>query len=173
MRPAPALPSSIPTALGGEAGDASLLASSARGVGRSPTEKAPPVQSIPAPDPVLTQILTAPTPPPPALITNAPEPTNLATTAPPSELVAQAIAQATMVDEEEARPASQAPDVTVSPQVNDAAVPAALEPKRVAPSAQPTARTVEAPSNREDLLARLRERRASMKDDQIAAILRR
>jgi len=149
--------------------------------------------SMPAPDPVLTQILTAPTPPPPqsAFPARRGGRTSQRPTSAPSQPQQEQVAReeergderpSTLVDDQEAEAAlaanhaatvavpSAPSDPPSPPTIPPAARPA---PPNVAASTDGAARALAPPPNRDDLLSRLRQRSANMSEEQRASILNR
>lgn len=158
--------------------------------------------SVPAPDPVLAEILAAPTPPPPQRVAprsvpppaaeapreapdveerartseqpaSASEP-DQARTAPPDGPVPEAEPSrphvSTIVDEAELHATEAAQDVRDTATASAPATPAAAQPSAPPPAAETPGRA--APTDREGLLARLRQRAAALTEEQVAAILR-
>jgi hypothetical protein len=132
----------------------------------TPPSGAPaPPHATRAPDPVLAQLLTGGTPPPPPA-------TDVATSRPASPLQ---IPEELAAEEEKTRPGKvprlvlqdanvHSTATVAAPPIKDAEPPTAPPPPAPAP-------TIERVADREALLARLRERRASMSDDTRNAIL--
>jgi hypothetical protein len=131
-----------------------------------PTEAPVPPNATLAPDPVLAQLLTGGTPPPPPA-------TDVATSRPAAPLEMPVDLPA---DEEKTRPGKVPRLLLQDANVHSTATVAAppmpamkdAEPPTTPPSATST---IERVADREALLARLRERRASMSDDTRNAIL--
>ena len=173
-------------------------AESGRPPGRTTTSgrpSAPPPPSMP-PDPVLAHILTSPTPPPPAPVPPVPVPASVPVPAAEEEHPSAADAAA---PDDQANAASEEPsqtsDVPPRPQaITSLPMPPLSSPPSALPSARPVAPSVApssappaatpteghdeprpsvAPSDRDSLLARLRQRAASLTEEQMAAILRR
>ncbi len=170
-------------------------AESGRPPGRTTTSgrpSAPPPPSMP-PDPVLAHILTSPTPPPPA-------PVPASVPVPAAEEEHPSAADAATADDDQANAAREEPshtsDVPPRPQaITSLPMPPLSSPPSALPSAPPVAPSVApssappataapseghdeprpsvAPSDRDSLLARLRQRAASLTEEQMAAILRR
>jgi hypothetical protein len=154
------------------------------------------------PDPVLAHILTSPTPPPPALeprsselpMPSAPAPAHDPEQRP--ELEAQPEDEgrpSTLVDEAEAQAAQEAPEmeapsserprpqaITSLPMPPLSSPPGSIPPSAappvpssMAPATEGVAAVMGPPSDRDSLLAKLRQRAASLTEEQMAAILRR
>lgn len=146
----------------------------------SPPPEAP--NATLAPDPMLAQILTQGTPPPPPAATKSDRPTSgppPADEMPPSEAKTRPGKMAQLIEEP---PASQKPNIhatttVAAPPIKDAekerdAEPAPEPPAPAPPPPAPKTDTaVTRVADREALLARLRERRASMSDEQKNAVL--
>jgi hypothetical protein len=107
----------------------------------------PPAPSMPAPDPVLAEVLTSPTPLPSGPLAAVPSASD------PPESLEPRPELSTLVDEAEAEA--------------EAAARADVR-EREPPAAAPLPR----PADRDDLLLRLRQRAATLTDAQRAAILR-
>jgi hypothetical protein len=160
-----------------------------------------PSRSMPAPDPVLAEILGAPTPPPPQHVAprSVPPPAAQAPraawdeegarqseqpasasepmpTAPRDGPVPEAEPSharvSTIVDEAELRATEPTRDVHNTATLAAPALPGAAHPSAPPPPAETPGRAVSAPTDREGLLARLRQRAAALTEEQVAAILR-
>lgn len=157
-----------------------------------PTAPPQTTTSMPAPDPVLTQILTAPTPPPPqsAFPARRGGRTSQRPTSAPSQQQQEHVAReeergderpSTLVDDQEAEAALAAnhaatvavPSAPSDPPSPPTIPPAHPAPSHVAASTDGAARALAPPPNRDDLLSRLRQRSANMSEEQRASILNR
>ncbi|MBX3215366.1 MAG: hypothetical protein KF850_25240 [Labilithrix sp.] len=134
-----------------------------------PSAPAPQHAASLPPDPVLAQILTAPTPPPPAAEARGRRGDWRRSTAPDrrSERPTGAPAPDT------GPPAALSPLVEGEPAARASASPAGPQAVTSLPSAlDPAMRSLPPPPDRDALLARLRARAANLTDEQRAAILR-